>query len=408
MNRPELLSPAGDPEKLEMALRFGADAVYLAGQSFGLRAAAGNFSPEELERGIALAHSFGAKAYVTINTVPREHELSEIGEFGAYCGQIGADAAIVSDLGVFSLLREKAPNLALHVSTQAGVTNSASARLWHSLGASRVILARELSLSEIAAIRADIPPELELEVFVHGAMCVSFSGRCLLSDYLNGREGNRGQCAQPCRWSYALMQTESPGQYYDVEEHAEGSYILNSKDLCAAPLIGALIGAGVSSLKIEGRAKSAYYTGAVTRAYRMALDDALDGKPFDPAVLEELDKVSHRPYAPGFLQKTGEPLQYYGESRYSRDWEVCGIVQSWTDGRAEIVLKNPIRSGERLELVRPGMALIQVTAAGFAELGTDETGAVTETPSETASRNQKRYRMDLPESPRGSMLRRKR
>ena len=404
MNRPELLSPAGDPEKLEMALRFGADAVYLAGTRFGLRAAAGNFTPEELERGIALAHSFGTKVYVTLNTVPREHELAGIAEFGAYCAEIGADAAIVSDLGVFRLLRERAPGLALHVSTQAGVTNSASARLWHSLGASRVILARELSLSEIAAIRQDTPPELELEVFVHGAMCVSFSGRCLLSDYLTGREGNRGECAQPCRWSYALMQSETPGQYFAVEEHAEGSYILNSKDLCAAPLVGALIEAGVSSLKIEGRAKSAYYTGAVTRAYRMALDDALAGRPFDPAVLEELNKVSHRPYAPGFLQKTGEPLQYYGESRYSRDWEVCGIVQDWDGGWAEIVLKNPIRAGEALELVRPGMALETVCAADFVELAPDGT----ETPVEAATRNQLRYRMALPASPKGSMLRRKR
>ena len=401
MRTVELLSPAGDREKLEMALAYGADAVYMAGKSYGLRMGAGNFAPDELREAIALAHRKGARAYVTVNTVPRERELDGIGEFCALCEDCGADALILSDAGVLSIAKRRAPSVAVHMSTQAGITNSASAELWHSLGAQRVILARELSVEEIAEIRAHVPAELELEVFIHGAMCVSFSGRCLLSDYMTGREGNRGECAQPCRWRYALMQSEKPGEFFEVEEHAEGSYILNSRDLCGIEQIGALVTAGVDSLKIEGRSKSAYYAGAVTSVYRRALDDCLAGKTVDPALLEELDRVSHRPYCTGFLVPVNGTRQFYQESRYVRDWEVCAIVEESDGASVTVAMKNPFRVGELLELLCPGGAPREVRVEKIWEL--DELGE--ETAVDAAMRNQRRYRILLDGAPRYSMLR---
>ena len=264
----ELLAPAGNAEKLQMAVLYGADAVYLSGNEFGMRAAAGNFTGDELSGAIAFCHENGVKAYITVNTIPRNDEIARLGEFVRYIAECGADAAIVTDIGVMGMVKRFAPGLEVHISTQAGVANYEAARMWYELGAKRVILARELSLDEIADIRAKTPPELDIECFVHGAMCVSFSGRCLLSNYMAGRDANRGSCAQPCRWKYYLREEKREGEYYEIEEHKEGTYILNSKDLCAIRFLDKLAQAGVRSFKIEGRAKSEYYAAATTYAYR--------------------------------------------------------------------------------------------------------------------------------------------
>ena len=258
-----------------MALHFGADAVYLAGAQFGMRAGAENFTPDGIRAAVQLAHAQGAAVHVTCNTLPRDDEMAQLPAYLELLDDAGVDAIIAADLGVITLAKRYAPHVALHVSTQFGVVNSAAAAALHDLGAQRVVLARELSLAEIAAIRAHTPPELELEAFVHGAMCVSFSGRCLLSNYLTGRDANRGRCAQPCRWKYGLTESKRPGQVFDITEDARGTYIFNSRDMCMIDHLPELLAAGITSLKIEGRTKSAYYVGAVTNAYRHALDDAV-------------------------------------------------------------------------------------------------------------------------------------
>ena len=270
MKKPELLAPAGTLEKLKMAVLYGADAVYLGGKSFGLRALGGNFSREELAEGTEFAHAHGCKVYVTVNIYPHDGDLAGLPEYLRDLEAIGVDALLVADLGVFSIAREKVPNLPLHVSTQANTVNSAAVKAWQALGAQRVVLARELSIAEIAAIRKAVP--VELEMFVHGAMCISMSGRCLLSNYFTGRDSNRGACAQSCRWRYALVEETRPGQYFPIEEDERGTYILNSKDLCLLPHLSELIKSGVDSLKIEGRMKSVHYVASVTKAYRMAID----------------------------------------------------------------------------------------------------------------------------------------
>lgn len=393
MVKPELLAPAGDMSKLRMALAYGADAVYMAAKKYGMRAAAGNFDEGELREAAELVRSYGAKAYLTINTVAHENELAGAGELARLAADCGFDAAIVADMGVLDVVKSAAPNLAVHMSTQAGITNSASARMWHSLGAARVILARELSLDEIASIRANTPSDLEIEVFVHGAMCVSFSGRCLLSNYMTGRDGNRGECAQPCRWKYHLVEERTPGEYFEIQEHPEGSYIMNSRDLCAIEFLDKLADAGVSSLKIEGRAKSEYYAAAVTRAYRGALDDLIAGRPFDPAWREELEKTSHRPYCNGFffgLPKEG--IQYTGDARYIRDWEVAAVVERTDGDWAYASLKNPFEVGEPLELLRPNAPVRAVTVGEIFELdGEGEERSVFR-----ATKNQFMHKLKLP------------
>ena len=352
--RVELLSPAGDMERLNMSLAYGADAVYLAGQDFGMRSFAGNFTPEELGQAVELCHSRGVSVHVTCNTMPRCDEVERLPQWLEYLQQAGVDAAIVADVGVLSLLKRHAPGVKAHISTQASIVNPISARVWHELGADRVILARELSLEEIAAIRAKTPKSLELEAFVHGAMCVSYSGRCLLSNYMTGRDANRGACAQPCRYKYALVEEKRPGEYFPIGEDEGGAFILNSRDMCMIDHIPRLLEAGVSSLKIEGRAKSAYYAGMVTAAYRHAIDAALAGEPLDPIWRAELDKVSHRPYSTGFY--FGEPGQYTGDSRYIRQWQMVAVVTSCApDGQALCSLRNKFGVGERLELVGPGV-----------------------------------------------------
>ena len=359
-----LLSPAGDFERLEMALHYGADAVYLAGEKFGMRAFAGNFTRGALTQAVCLAHSMSRKIYVTCNTLPREKELPELPEYLAFLQEIGTDALIVADFGVMGLCAKYAPKVPLHVSTQFGVVNSESARMLHELGASCVVLARELSLDEIASIRANVPRALKLETFVHGAMCISFSGRCVLSNYMTGRDANRGECAQPCRWKYTLMEEKRPGEYFPVFEGDEGAYILNSRDLCMIEHLKELLDAGVDVLKIEGRMKSAYYTAAVTNAYRHALDDAAAGMPFNSVWLNEVNKLRHREYCTGFYY--GEPGQHTGASSYFQDAMVCAVVEeSDSQGEAILTQRNRFAEGEELELLTRDAQPIRFQAVGL-------------------------------------------
>ena len=348
----ELLAPAGDWERLEMALCYGADAVYLAGKEFGLRAAAGNFDREELPRAVELAHGMGKKVYVTCNTLPREEELARLPGYLAFLNEVGPDALIIADLGVIALAKRFAPKLGLHVSTQLGVVNSATANVLHAMGADTVVLARELSLEEIRKIRANTPSELRLEAFVHGAMCVSFSGRCLLSNYMTGRDGNRGECAQPCRWKYSLMEEKRPGQAFDIAEDDGGTYIMNSNDLRMIEHLQDLAEAGVSSFKIEGRMKSAYYAAVTTNAYRHALDAVAAGDPVPEIWVRETEMVSHRPYCTGFYLGT-QPGQCY-DGTYTSGADVAAVVESCDEtGSAVLTQRNKFSVGDELELLTP-------------------------------------------------------
>jgi putative protease len=320
-----------------------------------MRAAAGNFEPEELTDAIAYCHERGVKAYVTLNTIARNNELDRLEDYVGFLSGSGADAAIVTDIGVLGMVKRLAPNLEIHISTQAGIANYESARMWYDLGAKRVILARELSLEEIAGIRAKTPADLDLECFVHGSMCVSFSGRCLLSEYMTGRDANRGDCAQPCRWKYYLREEKRQGEYFEIEEHSEGTYILNSKDLCAIRFLDRVAEAGVHSLKIEGRAKSAYYAAAVTHAYRGAIDDLKKGLPFDEKWYAEACKVSHREYSDGFFfGRPEQPMQHYSDSSYIREWNEIGVIEQCdADGYALVRQKNRFKTGDAVELLIP-------------------------------------------------------
>ena len=360
----ELLSPAGDMERLKMSLAYGADAVYLAGSDFGMRAFAGNFTPDEMKQAVELCHSKGVSIHVTCNTMPRNDEVARLPEWLEYLQDLGVDAAIVADVGVLSLLKKHASRVKAHISTQASISNYQAARAWYELGASRVILARELSLDEIREIRAKAPKELEIEAFVHGAMCVSYSGRCLLSNYMTGRDANRGACAQPCRYKYALVEEKRPGEYFPIGEDEGGAFIMNSRDMCMIDHIPELIEAGLDSLKIEGRAKSAYYAAVVTAAYRHAIDAAAAGQPLDPVWRAEIDKVSHRPYSTGFY--FGQPGQYTGDARYIREWQVVAIVTACdSSGMATLSLRNKFAVGDPLELVGPDVAATPFTASAM-------------------------------------------
>ena len=343
-----------------MAVLYGADAVYLAGRRFGMRTAEVSFSDEELAEAVRFAHSRGVKVYVTCNTLPREDELRELPGYLEYLQDIGVDALIIADLGVMDLAKRHAPKLKRHVSTQFGVINSAAANALFELGADTVVLARETPLEDIRRIREHTPKELRLEAFVHGAMCVSFSGRCLLSNYMTGRDANRGQCAQPCRWKYYLVEETRPGQFFEISEDG-GTHIMNSKDLCMIEHLPELIDAGVSSFKIEGRTKSAYYTAVVTNAYRHALDAAKAGEPLDPAWVEETEMLSHRPYTTGFFY--GEPGQHYQEGMFLRKADVVAVVKDCAeDGAALLTQRNKFASGDALELLCPGQKPIPFTA----------------------------------------------
>ena len=348
----ELLAPAGDWERLEMALAYGADAVYLAGNTFGMRSFAGNFSPEELRRAAKLCRERGVDLHVTCNTMPRNDEMARLPQWLELLEEAGVTAVILADVGVLALAKRYAPSVKIHISTQASIVNYLTATAWHDLGADRVILARELSLDEIAEIRAKTPKDLEIETFGHGAMCVSYSGRCLLSNYMTGRDANRGACAQPCRYQYALVEEKRPGEYFPVYEDEKGTYIMNSRDMCMIDHLPDLIRAGVDSIKIEGRAKSAYYAAIVTGAYRHCIDAVQAGKPLDPIWRNEVEKVSHRHYSTGFFY--GQPGQFTSDARYIRDWQVVAVVESCTEtGLATASLRNKFSMGDEIELVGP-------------------------------------------------------
>ena len=353
--KPELLAPAGDMERLEAAVRYGADAVYLAGKDYGMRAAPGNFTREERKKAVQLCHAAGVRVHVTCNTLPRNHELRELPDFLSYCAEIGVDALIISDLGVLSLAREYAPNVDLHVSTQTGIVNYAAAKACRDLGAKRVVLAREVPLKEIKEIRANIPGGLELEAFAHGSMCVSFSGRCLLSNYMTGRDANRGQCAQPCRWEYFLTEKQRPQQHFTIVERGDGTYIMNSNDLCMIEHIPEMMDAGICSLKIEGRAKSAYYVACVTAAYRRAIDFFHEhpGEMLPHEILEETEKMSHRAYSPGFYFG-GEPGQTTDRSHYTRNYQVAAVCAGRSGEYVLLRQRNKFLRGAQVDVLQPG------------------------------------------------------
>ena len=366
MNQIELLAPAGDEECLRSALDYGCDAVYLAGKSFGMRAGAKNFDMDGLDRAVRLAHERGVKVHLTCNTIPLNSEIEQFPKYIAAAQECGVDAAIACDLGVISMIKEYAPKMELHISTQTGVVNYQTAIELYKMGAKRVVLAREVGLEDIKEIRRRIPSDMEIETFVHGAMCVSFSGRCLISEYLTGRGANRGECAQPCRWSYYLMEEKRPNQFFKVFEDERGSYILNSRDMCMIDHLDDLIDAGVTSFKIEGRAKSAYYVALTVNAYRAALDSYLKGEKPPKWVLDEVNKISHRPYSTGFFY--GKPTdgsgtqdpnivtnsgQYFADSGYMRDYDFVGVVDYCEDGVMHLTQRNYFTLSDELELLPP-------------------------------------------------------
>ncbi len=358
-NKPELLAPAGSLSKLKIAITYGADAVYVGGEEFSLRVAAENFSVEDLREGVKFAHERGKKVYLTANIIPHNEDIDEYAEFLREYLSAGFDAVIVSDLGMFQLTREVAPDLEIHISTQANNVNYKSAETWYKMGAKRVILAREMSLDEIAEIRKRTPDGLELEAFVHGAMCISYSGRCLLSNYMTNRDSNQGACSHPCRWKYNLVEETRPGEYMPVFENERGTFIYNSKDLCMIEHIDKLAECGLDSFKIEGRVKTEYYLATVVKAYRMAIDSYFENPDefkSNPMWLDELKKVSHRDYTTGFF--FGKPdgnEQNYQSSSYIRNYELLGIVDSYDEatGLVSVIQKNRFTKGSEVEFLRP-------------------------------------------------------
>lgn len=359
MRKCELLAPAGNLYKLKIAVEYGADAVYIGGEAFSLRTAADNFTPEEMKEGIDFAHKYGKKVYITANVITRNADIPAMREYFKEIYEMGADAVLVSDLGAFSICREAVPKLEIHISTQANNTNYETVKMWHSLGAKRVVLAREMTFEEIEEIKANIPEDCELEAFVHGAMCISYSGRCLLSNYMTYRDSNRGACAHPCRWNYALMEEKRPGEYFPVYENERGTFIMNSKDLCMIEHIDKLIESGVYSLKIEGRVKSEYYVATVIQAYRRAIDAYYENPneyKYDPRLYDEICKVSHREYYTGFffgLPKEG--AQIFGSSSYIREYDIIGIVREFNPETkiAKVEQRNRFFLGDEIEIMRP-------------------------------------------------------
>jgi len=355
----ELLAPAGDLEKLKIAVLYGADAVYLGGTSFGLRAKAKNFSKEEMKEGVLFAHKHNVKVYVTCNIFAHNDDFCGMAEYFKFLEEINADAILVSDPGVFSVARETVPDMDIHISTQANNTNYKTAVFWQKLGATRIVMARELSLEEIKDISANIPQSLEIEAFIHGAMCISYSGRCLLSNYLSGRDANKGACSHPCRWKYALVEQTRQGEYMPIEEDERGTYIFNSKDLCMIEYIPELIDAGITSLKIEGRIKTSFYVGTVIKAYREAIDDYIK----DPKIyynkkeyyLEEVKKASYRGFTTGFyFGKPNQNEQIYTTSSYIRNYDFIGMVIDYDkkSGFATIEQRNKFVAGDEIEFLR--------------------------------------------------------
>lgn len=357
MRNIELLSPAGDFKRLRLAAKFGADAVYCAGSMFGMRTNPSNLNGNELKDAVELVHSQNKKIYITCNTLPRNDEIPFLPDFLKYAQDIGVDAFIIADMGVLAAAKKYAPNVDVHISTQAGIVNYASANAFYDMGATRIVTARELSLDEIKTIRDKCNPKLEIEAFVHGAMCMSFSGRCTLSNYLTGRDANRGDCAQPCRWKYYLMEEKRPGEYFPINEEKEGAYIFNSRDLCMIEHIPELVDAGIDSFKIEGRAKSEYYTAMVTYAYRAAIDEYLKNPSADFVLPDwikgEVDKISHRKYTTGFYFGSIQNGQVTDNGGYERAWDVCAVYKSCENGKLTVEQRNRFFDGEELEVVEP-------------------------------------------------------
>lgn len=359
IRKPELLAPAGDLEKLQIAVLYGADAVYIGGEAYGLRAKAKNFDGTAMKEGISFAHAHGVKVYVTANIYAHNVDFNGMADYFKEVEAAGADALIISDLGVFSVARDAVPNMEIHVSTQANNTNYNSAKMWYTLGARRIVVARELSLKEIREIRERIPEDMDIEAFIHGAMCISYSGRCLLSNYLSGRDANKGACSHPCRWKYHLVEETRPGEYMPVEENERGTYIYNSKDLCMLGHIPELIDAGVNSFKIEGRMKTPFYVGTVIKAYREAIDDYfLDPKQYEaniPYYLEEVSKASHRDYTTAFyFGKPGGTEQVYTNNTYIRNYDFIGMVKEGyctETGTAIVEQRNKFQVGDDIEVL---------------------------------------------------------
>lgn len=402
MTKPEILSPAGDMECLNSALSFGADAVYVAGKSFGMRTASKNFSLEELKLACDLVHKKGKKLYLTCNTLPRNEDVVNMPDFLMHCQDCGVDAFIIADLGVFELAKKYAPKVERHISTQGGIINYESANAWYNMGASRVVLAREMTLPEIADMRAKIPKDLEIECFVHGAMCVSFSGRCLISSFMTGRDANRGDCAQPCRWKYHLYEENREGQFFPVIEENGGTYLYNSRDLCMIEHIDELVKAGISSFKIEGRAKSAYYTAVTTNAYHHALNDYMknpESFTLAPWIKEELEKISHREYSTGFYFGT-EPGQTTDNGGYIRSYNQVAVCENYNDGVATITQRNKFFAGDTLDVLPPSGISFTVVAKSLE----DEFGNCVESAPHAM---QKLFMQVDCEIPAGSVIRKK-
>lgn len=360
MKIPELLAPGGSLEKLKTAISYGADAVYVGGEVFSLRTAAENFTYEEMKEGLEFAHKRGKKVYLTANIIPHNKDIKAFSEYIKEIAPLGFDAVLAADPGMIEVIKENAPNLPIHISTQANNVNYKSAEFWYKQGAKRVVLAREMSMDEIREIRANTPKDLELEAFVHGAMCVSYSGRCLLSNYLTSRDANQGACSHPCRWNYTLMEETRPGEYMPVFENERGTFIFNSKDLCMIEHIPEIVESGITSLKLEGRVKTSYYVATVVKAYREELDRYIKdpkGYKFDKSQLDELRKVSHRPYSTGFYYgKPSDEGQVYTSSSYIREYDLVGMVTDYDEktGIATISQRNRFFVGDEIEIMQPG------------------------------------------------------
>lgn len=366
--KPEVLAPVGDMERLKAAIRFGADAVYLGSTEYGMRAASANFDMDTLKQATSYAHEYGVRVYLTCNTLPNNEEMERLGKFLQNAAACGVDAFIVSDIGVLATAKQAAPQVEIHISTQAGIVNAVTATEFYKMGAKRVVLARELSLEDIRYIREHTPPELEIEVFVHGAMCMSFSGRCLLSNYMAHRDANRGECAQPCRWNYYLVEEKRLDQPMPIMENEQGTYILNAKDLCMLEYIDKVIEAGATSLKIEGRAKSSYYVSVVTNAYRIGVDSYLkhpDNWKLEPWLMDEVRKVSHRDYSTGFYFGRPQEGQRYDTGGYIRNCDIVAVVDHWEDGIAYCTQKNKFYEGDTVELLEPGKRPVSILVCGL-------------------------------------------
>lgn len=407
MKKPELLAPGGSLSKLKTAIDYGADAVYIGGEAFSLRVAAENFSLDDIKEGIRYAHDRGKRVYLTANIIPHNDDIDEFEKYIEEIKPLGFDAVLISDPGMFDMMRELAPEIPIHISTQANNTNYRSAMMWHKLGAERVVLAREMSFKEIKEIRAKIPADLELEAFVHGAMCISYSGRCLLSNYMTGRDSNQGACAHPCRWNYKLVEETRPGEYMEITENERGTFIFNSKDLCMIEHIKDLVESGITSLKIEGRVKTEYYVATVVGAYRREIDRYFADPcnyTFNKAEYDELCKVSHRPYTTGFYyHKPDENSQVYTSSSYIRDYDLIGIVTDYDEATktATVTQRNRFFKGDEIEIMRPMLPWFTQTVT---ELCDDEGNDV-----EVANHAEQILKLKVSQpTPVGSMLRKKR